>query len=222
MTKKEFLKKYNLTEDQFCGKEKIEGDLDMSSYTGHAFPAGFNPTVGGSWDMKSGTKYIGATVPPVSINKNFFWDVKEKRYAKIDGIFCEILSTHEYNKENTYTIYTGRKIGKSESFHIVGKDGFYAHGTELKKAFEDLQFKIISEKIKKDPIYPDTEFTVMRYRTLTGACDMGCRNWMDKHKVPYTVIDNSSVEKAPIKAKDLLPMIKGEYGYERFKQLITF
>ena len=27
MTKKEFLKKYNLTEDRFSGKEKIEGDL---------------------------------------------------------------------------------------------------------------------------------------------------------------------------------------------------
>lgn len=43
---KEFCKLHNLTEDQFYGKEKIEGSLDLSSLT--SIPAGFNPTVGGS------------------------------------------------------------------------------------------------------------------------------------------------------------------------------
>jgi len=46
MTREEFCKEYNLTEEQFFGKEKIESYLDLSSLT--SIPDGFNPTVGGS------------------------------------------------------------------------------------------------------------------------------------------------------------------------------
>jgi hypothetical protein len=51
MTKQEFLKKYNLTEGQFGGTEKIDGDLDLNSL--EAIPIGFNPTVGGSLYLRS-------------------------------------------------------------------------------------------------------------------------------------------------------------------------
>lgn len=57
MGKETFLKKYNLTEDQFCGKEKIGGDLDLSSVT--SLPDGFNPTVGGYIYLRSGRFHIG-------------------------------------------------------------------------------------------------------------------------------------------------------------------
>jgi len=45
MTQKQFCKQFNITEDQFFGKEKIEMSLDLSSVT--SIPDGFNPTVGG-------------------------------------------------------------------------------------------------------------------------------------------------------------------------------
>ena len=43
---KDFVKKHNLTEDQFYGKVKIGGSLYLSGLT--SIPEGFNPTVGGS------------------------------------------------------------------------------------------------------------------------------------------------------------------------------
>jgi len=40
-----FCKEHNLTEEQFYGRKKIEGDLDLRDLT--SIPEGFNPTVGG-------------------------------------------------------------------------------------------------------------------------------------------------------------------------------
>ena len=53
MTKQDFCKKFGITEDQFYGKEKIEGSLDLSSIT--SIPEGFNPTVGWSLYLNSVT-----------------------------------------------------------------------------------------------------------------------------------------------------------------------
>ena len=47
----DFCKKNNITSDQFFGKEKIGGDLDLGSLT--SIPEGFNPTVGGDLDLRS-------------------------------------------------------------------------------------------------------------------------------------------------------------------------
>jgi hypothetical protein len=46
-----FCLKYNLTENQFYGTEKITGDLYLESLT--SIPIGFNPVVGGYLDLRS-------------------------------------------------------------------------------------------------------------------------------------------------------------------------
>jgi hypothetical protein len=51
MTKSEFIKKYNLTEGQFNGTEKIGGSLWLESLK--SIPEGFNPTVGGDLWLES-------------------------------------------------------------------------------------------------------------------------------------------------------------------------
>ena len=48
---KDFCKKHNITENQFLGKEKVGGFLDLYSVT--SIPKGFNPTVGGSLVLDS-------------------------------------------------------------------------------------------------------------------------------------------------------------------------
>ena len=153
MTKKDFLKTYNITEEQFSGEEKIGGSLDLSSLTSipagfnptvggdlylrslTSIPAGFNPTVGGSLDLRSERKYIGASVPNVEINKNFIWAKNGKRYAKIDGMFCEILTEREYTTEGkTIKLYSAQKVNKDEFFFIDNQGGYFAHATDLKKS----------------------------------------------------------------------------------------
>jgi hypothetical protein len=131
---------------------------------------------------------------------------KEKGYCYFDNILSKVLTV---SNRKGYVIYV------TPSGYITQKGNFTAHGTTVKKSIEDLEFKIISEKLKKDPIYPDTVFTVQYYRTLTGACEEGCKQWL-------TVNNMNDVDS--ILAKDLLPILEksNAYGVDKFKQLITF
>ena len=242
MNKEQFLKKYGITEAQFNGEE-IEcyidlrscttlpegitltagGGIDLSSCT--TLPEGITLTAGGYIILKNSRKHIGEIVP--KMNKNLFWKVAAKTYAKIDGIFCEILS--EKKKENSaHRVFHAKKIGKDKTFYIVNNGNFYAHGDNIKSAFEDLEFKILSEKFKSEPINADTKLTVQHYRAITGACDLGCRQFLESNKIPYHIEgegdSKKTVEDAPILAKDLLPLLKktSAYGYERFAKLVTF
>jgi len=233
----DFIKSHNLTENQFLGKEKIGGyldlrsltsipegfnptvggDLDLSSLT--SIPEGFNPTVGGSLYLKNSKKRIGCVIDEtkltVEINKNFFWNKNGREYAKIDGIFCEIISKKNTKiNDSEALIISAKKVNKKESFYIANKANFYAHGDDIKKAIEDLNFKEASAILKKEPIYEDTVITVNHYRIITGACQLGCDQWMKQN--------NISSDK--ILAKDLLPLLEktNAYGFERFKKLIKF
>jgi hypothetical protein len=47
---------------------------------------------------------------------------------------------------------------------VAEKEGFYAHGETVKKAISDLQFKVVAEKLKNDPINEETIITVNHYR----------------------------------------------------------
>ena len=132
-------------------------------------------------------------------------------------------------------IYTGynfvnitKKALTRQDCYVAEKETFYAHGETVKQAISDLQFKIVADKLKNHPIKPDTKLTVKYYRLLTGACDFGCRSFMEANKLPYIVVKNGdaeeTVEKEPIAAKDLLPILKknNAYGLEKFLSLITF
>ena len=156
--------------------------------------------------------------------------IRKKKYntKNVDGS-CFVIEGEKTS--NGIKIYTGynfvgmedKKLLRDDCY-VAEKDGFFAHGRDLKSAVGDLQFKIVAEKLKSDPINEDTELTVMYYRTLTGACDHGCRNFMDAHNIPYKVVSDKTVELSPMKAKDLLPLLKknNAYGYEKFKSLLTF
>lgn len=140
---------------------------------------------------------------------------KEGGYCFFDRILSKVLSV---SKKKDYTIYT-------TPFDFIAQKGDYtAHAPTIKKAIQDVEFKIIAEKIKKDPILPDTEMTVKKYRIITGACDYGCREWMGKHNILYKVEDEETVELQPMKAKDLMPLLEksNAYGIEKIKELICF
>lgn len=84
----------------------------------------------------------------------------------------------------------------------------------VKKAVSDLQFKIVSEKLKKEPIKKDTIITMQHYRLITGACELGCKEWMKQN----------GITKERIKAVELLPILEktNAWGLDSFKKLVTF
>jgi hypothetical protein len=171
-------------------------------------------TINGYLDLKSLTSadkdLINKNVRKLKEGYN-----KKEGYCFFDGILSKVLSVH-IRKE--YTLY------KTPFEFIAEKNKSTAHGKTIKKAISDLEFKFIAEKIKKDPIKADTKITVKYYRLLTGACDIGCRNWMQNNKIDFKIIGDDTVEIKPILAKDLLPILEksNAYGLEKFKSLVTF
>jgi len=129
----------------------------------------------------------------------------EGGYCYFDGILTKVISLKETKNYNIYTTPIG---------FIAEKGNFTAHGISVKKAVQDLEFKIISEKLKNEPINPDTIITDQYYRLITGACEIGVKQWREQNSI--------TVEK--ITAKELLPILEksNAYGLERFKKLINW
>ena len=140
------------------------------------------------------------------------------RVKNVDG-YCYVVEAEKTTKGVViYTGYNLNGITKSvidkQVCFVADNDGFTAHGNTVKQAISDVQFKTIAEKLKNDPIHPDTEITVMYYRTVTGACELGCKDWMAHNNVN---VDS-------IKAKDLLPLLRksNAYGLNKIESLLTF
>jgi len=88
-----------LTEEQFDGREEIEGDLDLGSLT--SIPDGFNPTVGGYLDLRSltsipdgfnptvgGGLYLGNGLRAETKDPSGFMSWQEDRFIFIAAMIC--------------------------------------------------------------------------------------------------------------------------------------
>ncbi|MFA6278445.1 MAG: leucine-rich repeat protein [Pedobacter sp.] len=147
----------------------------------------------------------------------------------VDG-YCFVVEKEKTSKG--IRIYTGYNlinvkdsvINKQECY-VAEKENFTTHGETVKKAISDLNFKIVADKLKNEPIEKDTVFTVEKYRLITGACDLGCRDWMQRNNIPFNITkEDKTIESAPIKAIDLLPLLRksNAYGIDKIESLITF
>ena len=208
------LRSLTSADKDFLKGTTINGSLDLRSLTSADKDFLKGTTINGSLDLSSLTsadKYL--------LNKN----IKKLQqgyneqggYCYFDGILTKVLA---FSKKKGYGIYT-TPIG-----YISQKGEYTAHGQTLKQAISDVEFKIVAEKLKSEPIKEDTLFTVKYYRLLTGACDSGCRSWMQANGIEYDVVGDETVERKAITAKELLPILEKSkpYGYDKLKQLITF
>ena len=130
---------------------------------------------------------------------------QENNYCYFDGILAKVALVCE---KSGYTIYT-TPIG-----FIAEKGNYTAHGQTVKKAIQDVGFKVIAEKLKKEPITEKTIITNQYYRLITGACEQGVKQWRMQN----------NIEVENITAKELLPLLEktNAYGLENFKKLIQF
>ena len=218
-----FCEQHGITLDQFHGREKyggylylrsvtslpegfnptVGGYLDLGSVT--SLPEGFNPTVGGHLYWKGGHKHIGATVPrvprphvPVS-----FLSWKGGRYVKVDGIFSEVISQRG-------NVYHTRQIGSKDTGYLVTNgQGAWSHGDTLEAAREDLVYKVgkrsLEDFSKADLTSLDFTTAVGLYRTVTGACAAGVKQFVQQH----------NIDKAKIYTlEEMIKLTRGAYGHE--------
>ena len=168
MTHKQFCKAYGLTDAQFDGREKVGGDLDLSSLT--SIPEGFNPTVGGDLDLSSltsipegfnptvgGDLYLSIlTSIPEGFNptvgggldlsgrpKNIGASVNVWPMMWQDGRYIMVDGIVQEVMEQRGNVYHVRSIGKQHIGYLVTDgNGSWAHGDTLDEAREDLLYKI--------------------------------------------------------------------------------
>ena len=144
--------------------------------------------------------------------------LKGLKYEAIDGSLFVIESERTvkgilvYSGYNVLKITNGELI-KEECF-VAKSKGFNAHGKTIKKAIEDVKFKIISDKLKKDPINKDTMISINYYHHATGSCISGIESWKKQQ----------GIEVDEIRADDLLIILESTnaYGLGKFKELINF
>ena len=201
LLKKYGVKNYTIENDKIT----INGWLDLRSLTSADKDFLQGTTINGLLDLGSLTsadkKACKENVKSLEVGYN-----KKQNNCYFDGILSKVLSVHT-RKE--ITIY------RTPFSFIAQKDDFTAHGKTIAKSIEDLQFKIIAEKLKNDPITEDTMISMAYYRVITGSCEQGISSWVN---------ENNLSELTEIKAKDLLPILEktNAYGLDKFKSLITF
>ena len=200
---------------------EISGSIEV--HQGATLTAPNLTEISGSINVHQGATF---TAPTLTI-KNEFLEIKNKKYKVnlSDGVlmFIENSKTSKGIKIS-YGINNLKIINNEavfENLFLAEKEGFFSHGITLKKSISDLQFKIISEKLKNEPIKEDTLLTVKYYRLITGACDAGTRDFMQRNGLEFEILDGETKEINPIKAKDLLPLLEknNAYGFEKLKSL---
>jgi protein tyrosine/serine phosphatase len=212
----------------------INGSLDLRSLTSADASFLQGTTINGYLDLSSLTSADASFLQGTTINGYLYLrsltsaDARicrsnVKRLAKgyntkggycfFDGILAKVTSVSTKKEFTIYTTPTG---------FVAQKGDYTAHGKSVKSAMSDVAFKEVAEKLKSSPIYADTLLTVMHYRTITGACDQGCREFMQRHGLDYEVVEGKTKERNPVQAKELLPLLEKSqaYGVEKFKALI--
>jgi len=220
----------------------VGGSLDLENCTGiTALPD--NLTVGGSLDLRGtgiaalpdnltvgGSLYlrgtgitdevkVNKTLSPKAIaainrvsNRPIFWKWNNRSYIKVDDMFTAIDSHHG----NVYRVH---KLNSREQLYLVTDgENHWAHGDTLQDARADLIFKINDRdtSVYKNMSLDDTltyEEAIAAYRTITGACAAGTRDYIENrlpkpHKEKYTV-------------QEMISLTEDEYGGKKFSEFFN-
>ena len=136
------------------------------------------------------------------------WQWNGNTYIKVDGIFS-VVDSHKGN------VWHVHQIGSSkQTVVITDGDGHYAHGDTIKEARADLIYKINDRDTSAyKQLTLDDELTfeeaIAAYRTITGACSAGTRNYIENrlpkpHKEKYSI-------------REIISLTEGEYQADSFK-----
>ena len=179
-----------------------------------------NLTVGGylylrgtgiTGEVKVNKKLSSKAIAAISrvSNMPIFWEWNDRSYIKVDDMFTAIDSHHG----NVYRVH---KLNSSEQLYLVtDSENHWAHGRTLQEARADLIFKINDRdtSVYRNMSLNDTityEEAIAAYRTITGACAAGTRDFIENrlpkpHKEKYTV-------------QEMITLTENEYGGKKFSE----
>ena len=159
----------------------------------------------GGWIIKNGTKiYRNQNIGIHFVQK--IWG--DKPYCCVDGIFTEVINRRD-------KVWEVRRIGHTETLYIVNDgNGHYAHGDTIKQAKADLVYKITNkDKSEYEGLTLESVLThdkaIQCYRTITGACSFGTKNFVENILPPEERKDQYTIA-------EIIRLTKGRYGNEIF------
>jgi hypothetical protein len=125
-----------------------------------------------------------------------------------------MLITSEKNL-NEFKIYKGfffRGGDLKVLYYIAEKDGYFAHGSSMKEAIEDCNFKYLQEHLDKDDLIKQIKekgsVTIQDYRLLTGACQLGVNKFLSEKGITG---DSLTIDQ-------VIELTKGAYGGNVFRE----
>lgn len=145
-------------------------------------------------------------------NSPLLWECNGERYIKADGIFSRL-------ERQCGNVYVLRDHGaRKRTYLVTDGDGRYAHGDTIKAAKEDLLYKITSRDTSAyKGLTLDSELTfedaIVAYRTITGACSSGTRDYI-RHFLPKPHKDRYTV-------REIIELTAGRYGHDIFTQFFS-
>ena len=111
-------------------------------------------------------------------------------YLWADGIITELLSKRRSGK---ILFYKTKTLGMGKVIYVAQKGDMFSHGETPKQAAHDLRYKLNGNRdtseYKKwtlDTVKPVAEI-IQSYRIITGACEIGTRQWCEGKKLPAKV-----------------------------------
>ena len=138
-----------------------------------------------------------------------FWKSNGVRYIKVDEILSIIDSQHG-------NVYRTHQVGYDKELYIVTDgENNWAHGETLKEAKLDLFYKISDRDTStyKNMTLNDVltfEEAIVAYRTITGACSAGTRDFIE-HRLPEP-------RKKTYTIGEIIELTDNEYGSDKFKE----
>ena len=139
--------------------------------------------------------------------------IKNKMY-KIKNVDNCLMIIHSKKKRDDYIIYSCKFLTNMKKSIVVEKNNIYSHGETVKKAMQDLSFKISQKDFNVDDlvirIKKLNKIKINDYRLLTGACREGVRQFML----------NNNLNKDYLTIDKCLELTKGNYGHETIKELL--
>jgi len=154
-----------------------------------------NVNIGGSLDLNNNNLTKTPTKEELNINSDVFDSFLSKGFLYADNILQKLISTR---KKDDLTIYRTEKIGTNKREYVVKRGNIFSHGETLKQAIDDLVYKISDRDTTeyKDwnlkTLKPKAEM-IQAYRKITGACETGVKNFVEKLELPEELTVNEVI-----------------------------
>ena len=249
MNKQEFLEKKNLTENQFNGLEKIEGNLYIDNVTSipkgfnptvgrdlilrnvTSIPKGFNPTVGGSLYLDSLTSIPKGFNPIVgkkislgkltSIPNN--WNINDYMYKHLPLISFQ---DDKYIKvDGIFTEVISKKGNIYKVKKLNNNDEFFIVGDgEGNFAHGDT-----IKDAKDDLIFKITNRNKEDFENLKQDSVLSFKDAVECYRVitgacsfgTKDFVKTNNIEEKDYSIKEIIKLTEGYYGNERFKNFFS-